>query len=164
MATIIRASGPSVTVPFSTSESYVKKYWGTMNKERNFPATYWKIEQLLNASPTGEIAVHVKDMNSNIIADVEWLPHNSATEQNLLAPGFQPNDFYFILTRRQWNNFRPSVITSNQYILFARLAKKVTGGVTTYKVFFNLSGIITYNNGPSIGPDGGGGGVEIPPV
>ena len=58
MAKVLRASGPTVTYPYNTLESQVRDYWGgDLDNERNFPISYWKIEQLLNASPSGEIAI-----------------------------------------------------------------------------------------------------------
>lgn len=69
-------------IPVFTSEemdAMVGNYWGSLDSERTFPISFWKLEQLFTNSQTHEAALRVTDIANPAAADATWVAFDGST-------------------------------------------------------------------------------------
>lgn len=163
-------------------ELMVTNYWGNIDNERTFPIAIWKLERLLDASTTDEVALRITDIENPNKVDGRWLVFDGNFEDALADPN-QPNIYYFVLHENYYNGaialnmnssqirqgMKSTVISPNNTILVGRIGKETrmitdSGGSPIprdfYYSFFNIATFTL--TGDSSGTGGATSGAKVP--
>ena len=165
MATIYHASSAVAdTGDFDEMQISINNYWGEAAEEKIFLIPFWKALQLLSASPSEQIALHVTDFNNRSLVDAQWESYNDELEP-LLAAKTTPNEFYFVMHESVFQNIRASIPKLgnpvNQLMLWGRLGETTPDGNDFVAFLIAAKGVL-------FPPGGGGGGastgIKLPPT
>ena len=163
MATVIKLSdyvnGTTGSVEMKT---FVENYWGSEAEEKIFPIPYWKLNQLINISPSEQAAFHVTDINNRTLVDGEWISYNDDFDE-LLEDANVPHEYYFVMDESIFQDMRaefPFNAKLNQVVFWGRIGKATADG-NDYVAF--LLAAKTEIFPPGTGGGGATTGIRLPP-
>ena len=146
------SNNPAMATPLATINAQISTFWGSLDAEKQFPISYWKFDKYFK--DYNKVAIYVNSDNKDDV-DIELRPFISANTEEYAesVPGY-----FFVIFENYYNGIFTEDDKPNK-LCMVRIGKTEDDEIFIY---LHKSDRINLNNGAA-GPDGTGGGTEIPP-
>jgi hypothetical protein len=84
------------TTALGQADQFALNYWGSVAAERIFPIAYWKVQQMIAASNSKQIALRITNIDAPNVLDGFWMPFEDSLTDSLGDP-YEPGVSYFIM-------------------------------------------------------------------
>lgn len=78
------------------ADEFALNYWGSLEAERIFPIAFWKVQQMMAASNSKQIALRVTNIQAPSIVDGIWMVFEDSLVDSLADP-VEQGVSYFVL-------------------------------------------------------------------
>ena len=146
------SNNPAMATPRAIIEARILNFWVTADAERYYPVSYWKMDKYFK--DYNKVAIYINSDDKDEM-EIEVRPFISANIKEYESDNV--HGYFFVI----FEEYYKAMFTEDNKIkavCMVRIGKTEDDEIT---IFLNKSLPIDLNNGAA-GPDGAGGGADIP--
>lgn len=152
-------------------KTLINNYWGSETREKSFPISLWRLNQLFSLANSEKITLRIKDIDDPLLVDADWMTFEDELEDLLEASSVESNNSYFVLDESDFEEIKESIDAkpSHKIIMLGRIGQKEIqtvdeegDPVTTIKYFVFFYPAEYEIILPGTGGGGASGGAKVP--